>query len=174
MMSVTWRRSYGLYTVQRSFMERMKIPFLSKMVNEQFNFLMPKVLLADITVFVVCLPFYGLEAGVPLGLLLGTAAMTANFLLLGYSAEHAVERPSKKSAQRYMFSFYLIRLTVMGAALAAGFAFEIFNPVTTFLPLLYPKTFYTADAALKEFRDRKKSLDEMGSDGKDIKKVHKK
>ena len=134
----------------------MKIPFLSRMVNEQFDFIMPKALLADLIVFVAALPFYGFTAGVPLGLLLGTAAMTANFLLLGYSAERAVEKPTQKSAQRYMFSFYLIRLTIMGAALAAGFNCSLFNPAATFLPLLWPKTIYTADAAIKHFRSRDK------------------
>ena len=132
----------------------MKIPFLSRMVNEQFNFIMPKALLADLLVFVAALPFYGLAPEVPLGLLLGTAAMTANFLLLGYSAERAVEKPTQKSAQRYMFSFYLIRLTVMGAALAVGFNCDGINPVAVFLPLLWPKTIYTADAAIKHFKDR--------------------
>lgn len=115
---------------------------------------MPKALLADIIVFVAALPFYGLTAGVPLGLLLGTGAMTANFILLGYSAERAVERPTQKSAQRYMFSFYLIRLTVMGAALAVGFNCEPINPAATFLPLLWPKTIYTADAAIKHFKNK--------------------
>lgn len=134
----------------------MKIGFLSKMVNEQLDFIMPKALLADLIVFAVSLPFYGLKPQVPLGLLLGTAAMTANFLLLGYSAERAVEKPSQKSAQRYMFSFYLIRLTIMGAALAVGFNCDMFDPVAAFLPLLWPKTIYTADAAIKHFKNRDK------------------
>lgn len=124
------------------------------MVSDQFAFIMPKALIADLIVFVAALPFYGFTAGVPLGLLLGTSAMTANFLLLGYSAERAVEKPSQKSAQRYMFSFYLIRLTVMGAALVLGFNCGLFNPVAVFLPLLWPKIIYTADAAIKHFKNK--------------------
>lgn len=134
----------------------MKIPFLSRMVNEQLAFIMPKALLADLIVFIAALPFYGLSAGVAAGLVLGTAAMTANFLLLGYSSERAVEKPSAKSAQRYMFSFYLIRLTVMGAALVIGFSCELFEPPAVFLPLLWPKTIYTVDGAVKHFRNKDK------------------
>ena len=112
------------------------------MINEQLRFLLPKAMLADLLIFVAALPFYGLNIHIPLGLLLGTAAMTANIILLGMSSERAVERGTAKSAKRYMFSFYLIRLTVMGAALVLGFRSDLFNSVCTFIPLLYPKTFY--------------------------------
>ena len=108
------------------------------MINEQLRFLLPKAMLADLLIFVAALPFYGLNIQIPLGLLLGTAAMTANIILLGMSSERAVERGTAKSAKRYMFSFYLIRLTVMGAALVLGFRSDLFNSVCTFIPLLYP------------------------------------
>ena len=76
--------------------------------------------------------------------------MTANIILLGISSERAVERGTAKSAKRYMFSFYLIRLTVMGAALVLGFRSDLFNSVCTFIPLLYPKTFYTGSAIIRQ------------------------
>ena len=47
------------------------------MINEQLRFLLPKAMLADLLIFVAALPFYGLNIQIPLGLLLGTAAMTA-------------------------------------------------------------------------------------------------
>ncbi len=127
----------------------MKIGFFSNMINEQLRFLIPKSFLADLLILAATLPFYGLNIQIPFGLLLGTAAMTANIILLGISAERAVERPTAKSAKRYMFSFYLLRLTVMGAALALGFRSDLFNSVCTFIPLLYPKTFYTGSAIFK-------------------------
>lgn len=130
----------------------MKIKLFSNMINEQLSFLMPKALIADGLVFVAALPFYGLDFRVPLGLLLGTAAMTANMILLGYSAERAVERSSAKRAKGYMFSFYLIRLAVMGAALAIGFNMDCFNSVCTFLPLLWPKTIYTGSAIISSHK----------------------
>ncbi len=119
------------------------------MINEQLAFLLPKALLADLLVFIAALPFYGPDYRIPAGLLLGTAAMLVNIILLGYSAERAVERPTEKSAKRYMFSFYLIRFTIMGAALALGFNSVHFNAVCTFLPLLWPKIIYTGSALIR-------------------------
>ncbi|MCM1523964.1 MAG: ATP synthase subunit I [Ruminococcus sp.] len=137
----------------------MKFGFLSNMINEQLSFLLPKAFIADALIFIAALPFYGLDHTVALGLLLGTAAMTANILLLGISAEHAVERGSAKAAKRCMFSFYIIRFTIMGAALVLGFNSVHCNSVCTFIPLLYPKTFYTAGAILEQAKERKRRKD---------------
>ncbi|MBQ5333247.1 MAG: ATP synthase subunit I [Oscillospiraceae bacterium] len=133
----------------------MKIKFFSKMINEQLGFLLPKILLADLLLFIAALPFYGLTVSVPAGLLLGTAASLANFILIGYSAERAVEKGSAKAAKRYMFSFYLIRLAIMGAAIYAGFVCEFPDPVCVFIPLLYPKLFYSGSAVISEIKNKK-------------------
>ncbi len=127
----------------------MKRKIFSKMIDNELRFLLPKSLLADLLIFIAALPFYGLDFTIVLGLLLGTAAMTANIILLGYSAERAVEKHSVKAAKRYMFSFYLIRFVIMGAALAIGFTSDLFNSVCTFIPLVYPKTFYTGSAIFR-------------------------
>ena len=134
----------------------MKIRIFSKMINEQLEFLLPKILLADLLIFIAELPFYGLNITIPAGLLLGTAASLANFIILGLSSERAVERGSSKAAKRYMFSFYLIRLAIMGAALAAGFNCAYFNPVCTFIPLLYPKLFYSGSAIFNRGKNSRK------------------
>lgn len=134
----------------------MKIRIFSKMINEQLEFLLPKILLADLLIFIAALPFYGLSITVPAGLLLGTAASLANFVILGLSSERAVERGSAKAAKRYMFSFYLLRLAIMGAALAAGFNCAYFNPVCTFIPLLYPKLFYSGSAIFNRGKNSRK------------------
>lgn len=134
----------------------MKIRIFSKMINEQLEFLLPKILLADLLIFIAALPFYGLNITIPAGLLLGTAASLANFIILGLSSERAVERDSAKAAKRYMFSFYLIRLAIMGAALAAGFNCAYFNPVCTFIPLLYPKLFYSGSAIFNRGKNSRK------------------
>lgn len=112
------------------------------MVNDQLNFLLPYSLIADAVIFLASLPLYGLNTEVPLGLLLGTAAMTANITLLGYSSERAVEK-NKKAAKRYMFFFYLVRMTVMGAAMVIGFKFSAVNAAAVCIPLFYPKVIYT-------------------------------
>ena len=134
----------------------MKIRIFSKMINEQLEFLLPKILLADLLIFIAALPFYGLNITIPAGLLLGTAASLANFIILGLSSERAVERGSAKAAKRYMFSFYLIRLAIMGAALAAGFNCAYFNPVSTFIPLLYLKLFYSGSAIFNRGKNSRK------------------
>ena len=134
----------------------MKIRIFSKMINEQLEFLLPKILLADLLIFIAALPFYGLNITIPAGLLLGTAASLANFIILGLSSERAVERGSSKAAKRYMFSFYLIRLAIMGAALAAGFNCAYSNPVCTFIPLLYPKLFYSGSAIFNRGKNSRK------------------
>lgn len=134
----------------------MKIRIFSKMINEQLEFLLPKILLADLLIFIAALPFYGLSITIPAGLLLGTAASLANFIILGLSSERAVERGSAKAAKRYMFSFYLIRLAIMGAALAAGFNCSYFDPVCTFIPLLYPKLFYSGSAIFNRGKNSRK------------------
>ncbi|MBQ8569027.1 MAG: ATP synthase subunit I [Oscillospiraceae bacterium] len=126
----------------------MRIRFLSKMVKDELAFLVPKALLIDLVVFLAALPFFGLDTGIPLGLLIGTAAMTVNIAVLGYATERTVERPLKQ-AKRYMFSFYLLRMVFLGAVIVAGFKFEFLNPAAVYLPLLYPKPIHTADAVLK-------------------------
>ena len=75
----------------------MKIKLFSNMINEQLRFLLPKAMLADLLIFVAALPFYGLNIQIPLGLLLGTAAMTANIILLGMSSERAVSEERQKA-----------------------------------------------------------------------------
>ncbi len=132
----------------------MKIRLFSKMIDEQLEFLLPRALAADLILFVCMLPFYGLDVPVILGLLLGTFTMTVNIVLLGISTQRAVERASVKSAQRYMFSFYLIRFTIMGAAVAAGFLLPCFNAVCTYIPLLWPKIIYTADAFAQSIKEK--------------------
>ncbi len=113
------------------------------MTAEELKMLLPRAFIADLVIYLLTLPFYGLSPEVPLGLLLGTAAMTANLILLGYSVDRAVEYKTEKAAKRYMFSFYLIRFAVMGAALTAGIKLRAVNLAAVCIPLFYPKAIYT-------------------------------
>ncbi|MBQ7991348.1 MAG: hypothetical protein IJ251_09915 [Oscillospiraceae bacterium] len=117
--------------------------YLSELAYEQLKFLLPRALAADGVLFLLCLLFRVVWYQALLGLILGTVTMTANMLLLSYSVRHCVDRGSEKAAKRYMFSFYLIRFTVMGASIAAGFLLPVFDPVCAYIPLLYPKIFYS-------------------------------
>ncbi len=143
------RQDVCIHTVQKE-VHGLRKGFLSKMVRSELNMLLPRSLVLDLAVYLATLPLYGFGAQIPLGLALGTAAMTLNITLLGYASEHAVERPVKQ-AKRYMFSFYLLRMCVMGAAIVAGFKISLFEPVTVCLPLFYPKVIYTVRALRKKY-----------------------
>lgn len=126
----------------------MRIKFFSAMINKELSFIMPRALILDCIIFLISLPFYKLCLEIPLGLLAGTAVMTLNFILLGYSSERAVERPLA-SAKRYMALFYGIRLIICGLLFFAAVKLPYINVVTAAIPQLYPKLFYTAHAAIK-------------------------
>ncbi len=131
--------------------------YFGKEIDGQLAMIFRRSLIIDLCIFVLTLPLYGADYRIILGLLLGTAAMAANMLLLAYSVIHSVDRGSEKRAKRYMFTFYLIRLTVMGAALALGFSSSHINSVCTFMPLLYPKLIYTLSGVRDHLSFVKKS-----------------
>ncbi len=127
----------------------MRIGFLGKEENNELKMLFPRALIIDAAIYLVTLPFYGFTAEIPLGLLLGTAACFLNLIILGFACSHAVERPLK-AAKRFMFTFYLIRMTLLGAAIVAGFEISFINPVCVCIPLFYPKAIYTVRALCKK------------------------
>ena len=127
----------------------MKIRCLSKMINDELSIVLPWSLIINGIIYLASLPIYKFTTGIPCGLLLGTAAMLLNFILLGYSSERAVERPMA-SAKRYMFMFYVIRFAIMGSALVIAFKVSIFNPAAAAIPLIYPKIIYTLSPVFKK------------------------
>jgi hypothetical protein len=133
----------------------MRIKGLSKMVNKELDFLLPRALILDGIIYLITLPFYGFGIEIPSGLMLGTLVMALNFILLGYSSERAVEKRSVSSAKRYMFLFYLIRFTIMGVLFAVSVKTPHINVVTAAIPQLYPKICYTLDAAVKKRKEGK-------------------
>ncbi len=124
----------------------MKNRIFSKMITDELKFIALPAVVLDAVVLLAAAPFFGFTLAGVLGLLLGNAAMLANFILLGYSTERAVEK-SAKSAQRYMLLFYVIRFVIMGAVLALAFYSDRINGLYTVVPLLYPKIIYTLSAA---------------------------
>jgi uncharacterized membrane protein len=122
------------------------------MVRNELRILLPRAAAIDIVIVLATLPIYGLGCEIPLGLLLGTAAMTVNITLLGYASEHCVERPLKQ-AKRYMFSFYLLRMVILGTAIVMGFKLSFLNSVAVCLPLFYPKVIYTVRAIVRRNKE---------------------
>lgn len=123
----------------------MKNRIFSKMITDELKFIALPVIVLDAAVMLAAAPFFGFTLSGVYGLLLGNAAMLANFILLGYSSERAVEKTAV-SAKRYMLLFYLIRFGIMGAAMALAFHSDRINGFYTVIPLLYPKMIYTLSA----------------------------
>lgn len=119
------------------------------MIRRELKFLLPRMLVLDLAVYLISLPVYGLCIEVPLGLLAGTAVKLLNFIILGLSSERAVERPLA-SAKRYMFGSYMIRLFITGLLFVAGIKCPSINLVAAAIPQLYPQLAYTAHAALNK------------------------
>lgn len=115
------------------------------MITDELKFIALPVIVLDAAVMLAAAPFFGFTLSGVYGLLLGNAAMLANFILLGYSSERAVEKTAV-SAKRYMLLFYLIRFGIMGAAMALAFHSDRINGFYTVIPLLYPKMIYTLSA----------------------------
>ena len=123
----------------------MKNRIFSKMITDELKFIALPVIVLDAAVMLAAAPFFGFTLAGVYGLLLGNAAMLANFILLGYSSERAVEKTAV-SAKRYMLLFYFIRFAIMGAAMALAFHSDRINGLYTVIPLLYPKMIYTLSA----------------------------
>lgn len=132
----------------------MRIKGLSPMVNKELSFLFPRTLVFDGIVYLITLPFLGLRADIPLGLLLGTIVELLNFVILGISAEHAVEK-TVTGARALMGVSYVIRFAIMGCLFAFCIITGYANVVTAAIPTLYPRWSYTLDAAVKKRKEGK-------------------
>lgn len=128
----------------------MKINLFNDLIDRQLEFLLPRSLIADAILFIISLPFYGLDTSVPSGLLIGTAAMLVNMVLLGISVGKCTDCPTAKSAKRCMFKYYMLRLVIVGAAVLTGFKVSGISPIACCIPLFYPKLFYTASGIFRK------------------------
>ena len=121
----------------------------SEMICRELKFLLLRALVLDAVIYIISLPVYGVCREVPLGLLAGTAVMLVNFIILGLSAERAVER-SVRGAKAYMFGSYMLRLLITGVLFYAGMKCDSLNLIACALPQLFPKIAYTLHAALNK------------------------
>lgn len=129
--------------------DQMANGFLSEMIRRELKFLLPRALVLDCMIYIISLPVYKLCAEIPLGLLAGTAVMLLNFIILGLSAERAVEYPVNL-AKGIMFGSYMIRLLITGLLFIAGLKLTQINLLAAAIPQLYPKFAYTLDAMVKK------------------------
>lgn len=91
----------------------------------------------DVLVWLISLVFTGLGISVPIGLLLGSAGMLCNLLLLRRSVMNAVYHGKTRD-----FGGYVLRCAIASAVIAAGMMFEQVNGLCAILPFLYPKVMF--------------------------------
>ena len=124
------------------------------MVNKELSFLLPRTFIFDGILYLITLPFFGFRLDMLLGLLLGTFVMLLNFVILGISSEHAVERQAG-AAKRLMTFSYIGRFALMGCLFAFCVLTGHANVVMAAVPMMYPRWSYTLDAAVKKRKEGK-------------------
>lgn len=134
--------------------ESVRIKWLSPMINKELSFLLPRTLIFDGILYLITLPFFGLKLDMLIGLLLGTFVMLLNFVILGISSEHAVER-QVGAAKRLMTLSYIGRFAIMGCLFAFCVITGYANVVMAAIPMMYPRWSYTLDAAVKKRKEGK-------------------
>lgn len=73
-----------------------------------------------------------------LGNILGFAAATGNFLLMGITVQKAVEK-EEKEAKSLMKLSQSLRLLMMFVIALIGYLLPLFNTVTVIIPFLFPR-----------------------------------
>ena len=114
----------------------------------------------DIAAWCISNFFLGLNLRFALGLLLGTAVLFVNLLILHRSIAlmaYDAKRTGSASSKRH-FAYYLLRLGVLGAAFSLAMCFPAaIAPLGVAVPPLYPRLIYTLQAVF-----RKQSCSERG------------
>lgn len=90
--------------------------------------------LIDLLIWGISVLCIGLTLSVPLGLLLGSAGMYANLLLLRRSVQDAVYHGRTKT-----IGGYLLRLLIASLVIVTGMKLPQVSALAAVLPFLYPK-----------------------------------
>ncbi len=126
---------------------------VSKTIKNELIMLLPKVIMLDITVYLLSIFFWKLNYSVALGLVLGTIVMYINLILIGISTENAIFRykmtANEKKAKTTMLANYFLRYLLIGLAVYLSFSLKfsfLFNTFGVVIPLFYPKLIYVAQS----------------------------
>lgn len=106
-------------------------------LHKELRFAAIWTVILDVTVWLCSLLVTEISLNVPFGLLLGSAGMLCNLLLLRRTIQNAVYH----GKTRDMIG-YLIRILVASAVIAAGLLLDGVNAVAAVLPFLYPKLIF--------------------------------
>ena len=106
-------------------------------LHKELRFAAVCTVLLDVLVWLVSLLLTEPGLAVPLGLLLGSAGMLCNLLLLRRTIQNAVYHGKTRD-----MAGYLLRVLVASAVIAAGLLLEQINAAAAVLPFLYPKVIF--------------------------------
>ncbi len=106
-------------------------------LHKELRFAAVCTVILDVLLWLGSLLFTGLRLAFPLGLLLGSAGMYANLLLLRRTIRNAVYHGRTKD-----LAGYLLRVGIASAVIALGLLSEHVSAAGAVLPFLYPKLIF--------------------------------
>ncbi len=106
-------------------------------LHKELRFAAVGTLLLDILFWLLSLPLAGFGLSVPFGLLLGSAGMLCNLLLLRRTIQNAVYHGKTRD-----FGGYILRCIVACSVMTLGMFCEFINALAVILPFLYPKIIF--------------------------------
>jgi hypothetical protein len=105
-------------------------------------------ILCDIAAFVIYGLFVSFSAAFLWGLLIGTAAMIANFTIMGYVSFKATERNARSAKWRMRLS-YILRLLFLGGLLFLCYLAPGIDFIGFFITPFFLLVIYAAEAVIK-------------------------
>lgn len=115
----------------------------------EMKYILIRAVFLDISAYLISVFFIGFTLSMALGLILGTAGMAVNLILLNRSVRNIVRNGGSR-AQSRMFSGYLFRFGIMGVIIAAAMLIHFINAVGTIIPYFYPNLVYAGNVLLKK------------------------
>jgi len=132
---------------------------MSRMVKDELKFIIPCVAIADVIVYLVSFIIKGVNYDVILGLLLGSATLIFNLVILGGDVELAFKRfaidKNEKRVKRKMASSYAIRSIIVAVAIFISLVSDLFDTIGVLIPFLYVKPIYAIKSIYSDKKEGK-------------------
>ncbi|MCR4644731.1 MAG: hypothetical protein K5695_04900 [Oscillospiraceae bacterium] len=106
-------------------------------LHKELRFAAICTVILDVLLWLGALALHVRGLAFPLGLLLGSAGMLVNLLLLRRTIQNAVYHGKKRD-----LAGYLLRVAIASAVMAAGLLFEQISVAGAVFPFLYPKLIF--------------------------------
>ena len=106
-------------------------------LRHELRFAAVCTIVLDVIVWLVSVLFLGFRLSIPLGLVLGSAGMYADLLLLRRSVQNAVYHGKTRD-----IAGYVLRVLIAAAVITAGLKIPQISALAAVLPFLYPKVIF--------------------------------